>query len=143
MLRCNMQLGLSCKFSYALTPGIWRGIPAMIALVDAMAGMMFFTTPCVRDHVTPSILNSFALAAAALYSQEICSGSSVSIFLSGAASLSQRVYATLGNTDAPPCTRGHSKTEAHSIQCSGKRGVFAMVQIGNAVCLLSMSNEHS
>src|SRR5260221_289918 len=34
----------------------------MIAFVDAMAGMMFFTTPCVDDHVTPSILNSFARA---------------------------------------------------------------------------------
>jgi hypothetical protein len=32
----------------------------MMAFVDAMAGIMFFTTPCVRDQVTPSILNSFA-----------------------------------------------------------------------------------
>ena len=38
--------------------------PAMIAFVDAMAGMIFFTTPCVDDHVTPSILNSFARAEA-------------------------------------------------------------------------------
>ena len=56
--------------------------PAMIAFVDAMAGMMFFTTPCVSDQVTPSILNSFARAAATEYSQPMCSGSSVSSFLS-------------------------------------------------------------
>ena len=54
----------------------------MIAFVDAMAGMMFFTTPCVSDQVTPSILNSFARAAATEYSQPMCSGSSVSSFLS-------------------------------------------------------------
>jgi hypothetical protein len=34
--------------------------PAMMALVEAIAGMMFLTTPCVREYVTPVILNSFA-----------------------------------------------------------------------------------
>ncbi len=53
-----------------------------MAFVEAMAGIMFFTTPWVNDHVTPSILNSFARANAVLYSQLMCSGSSVSIFLS-------------------------------------------------------------
>lgn len=43
----------------------------------------------------------------------------------------------------PPCTLGHSNTEAHSIQCSGRRGVLAIVQIGKAVGLLSISSEHS
>lgn len=33
-------------------------VPAMIAFVEAMAGMIFLTTPCVSDQVTPSILNS-------------------------------------------------------------------------------------
>lgn len=56
--------------------------PAMIAFVDAIAGMMFLTTPWVSDHVTPSILNSFARFKAWLYSQPMCSGSSVSSFLS-------------------------------------------------------------
>ena len=60
------------------------GIPAMIALVDAIAGIMFLTTPCVRDHVTPSILNSLARAEATLNSHPMCSGSSVSSFLSDA-----------------------------------------------------------
>jgi hypothetical protein len=36
----------------------------MIAFVLAIAGMMFLTTPCVKVQVTPSILNSFALAKA-------------------------------------------------------------------------------
>jgi hypothetical protein len=36
----------------------------MMAFVLAMAGMMFFTTPCVSAHVTPSILNCVALACA-------------------------------------------------------------------------------
>src|SRR6266540_1227030 len=54
----------------------------MTAFVDAIAGIMFFTTPCVNDHVTPSILNSAARAAATLYSHPMCSGSSVSSFFS-------------------------------------------------------------
>jgi hypothetical protein len=33
-------------------------VPAMMAFVEAMAGMIFLTTPCVSDQVTPSILNS-------------------------------------------------------------------------------------
>jgi hypothetical protein len=36
----------------------------MIAFVEAMAGMMCFTTPWVKLHVTPSILNSAARAEA-------------------------------------------------------------------------------
>ncbi len=35
-------------------------LPAMIALVLAIAGMMCLTTPCVNAQVTPSILNSAA-----------------------------------------------------------------------------------
>ena len=35
--------------------------------------------------------------------------------------------------DGPLKTRGHSRTEAHSMQCSGRRGVLAIVQMGNAV----------
>jgi len=46
----------------------WNGVPAMMALVEAIAGIMFFTTPWVNDHVTPSILNSLALDKATLYS---------------------------------------------------------------------------
>ena len=37
---------------------------AMIALVDAIAGIMFFTTPCVIEYVTPGMLNSCARLAA-------------------------------------------------------------------------------
>lgn len=33
----------------------------------------------------------------------------------------------------PLNTFGHSRTEAHSTQCSGSRGVLAMVQMGKAV----------
>ena len=57
-------------------------VPAMMALVEAMAGMIFLTTPWVNDQVTPSILNSRARLDALLNNQSICSGSSVSIFLS-------------------------------------------------------------
>lgn len=35
--------------------------------------------------------------------------------------------------DIPLKTLGHSRTDAHSIQCSGNRGVFAIVHIGYAV----------
>lgn len=45
--------------------------------------------------------------------------------------------------DIPFQIRGHSSTDAHSIQCSGSLGVLAMVQIGKAVGLFSMSREHS
>lgn len=34
---------------------------------------------------------------------------------------------------------GHSRTLAHSIQCSGNRGVLAMVQIGKTVGGVNMS----
>ena len=114
----------------------------MIAFVEAIAGMMFFTTPCVRDQVTPSILNSFARARAMAYSHPICSGSSVSSFLS-VAMLRIISWAEKASQRLPPCTFGHSRTEAHSMQCSGSRGVLAMVQIGKAVGLFNMSSEHS
>lgn len=35
--------------------------------------------------------------------------------------------------DGPLNTFGHSSTDAHSMQCSGSRGVLAIVQMGNAV----------
>lgn len=35
-------------------------LAAMIAFVEAIAGMMFFTTPCVMEYVTPGILYSSA-----------------------------------------------------------------------------------
>lgn len=43
----------------------------------------------------------------------------------------------------PLKTLGHSKMLAHSMQCSGSRGVLAMVQMGKAVGGVSMSREHS
>ena len=46
-------------------------MPAMIAFVEAIAGMMFLTTPCVNEYVTPSILNSFARVSAVWYNHEI------------------------------------------------------------------------
>ena len=47
------------------------------------------------------------------------------------------------NESSPLKTFGHSSMLAHSIQCSGRRGVFAMVQMGKAVGGVSMSREHS
>lgn len=35
-------------------------LAAMMAFVLAIAGMMFLTTPCVREYVTPEMLNCFA-----------------------------------------------------------------------------------
>jgi len=58
---------------------------ATMALVLAMAGMMRLTTPCVRLHVTPAILCSSARARATSYSHWMCSGSSLSSFLSASA----------------------------------------------------------
>jgi len=64
-LRCNMRL-----WKTVMNNGEGRNFtvnkPAIMALVDAMAGMIFLTTPWVSDQVTPSILNSAALAAAIL-----------------------------------------------------------------------------
>ena len=56
--------------------------PAMIALVLAIAGMMFLTTPCVRLQVTPSIPYCLARSAAFWYNHSMWSGSSLSSFLS-------------------------------------------------------------
>ena len=85
---------------------------------------MFLTTPWVSDQVTPSILNSAARLLARSKSQPMWSGSSVSIFLSLK-------------------TRGHSRTDAHEMQCSGKRGVFWIVQSGYVVWGVFRSSWHS
>ena len=73
-------------------------IPAMIALVEAIAGMIFFTTPCVNDHVMPSILNSFALSRATSYSHWMCSGLSVSSFVSARGRLELHLAAVMSVT---------------------------------------------
>lgn len=46
-----------------------RNPPAMMAFVEAIAGMMRFTTPCVNCHVTPEILKLSARVRAVSYSQ--------------------------------------------------------------------------
>jgi hypothetical protein len=130
----------------------------MMALVDAMAGMMRLTTPWVSCHVTPAMLYFSARWRAVSNSHWMCSGSSLSSFLSesgGSPRTSQR-GCWRGETTAfkagivggeprnsPLNTRGHSRMLAHSMQCSGSRGVLAMVQIGKAVGGVSMSSEHS
>jgi hypothetical protein len=48
-----------------------------------------------------------------------------------------------GQPRAPLKTRGHSRTLAHSMQCSGSRGVLAMVQMGKVVGGVRMSRPHS
>ena len=111
----------------------------MIALVLAIAGMMFLTTPCVNAQVTPSILNSEARAEAFWYSHSMWSGSSVSSFLSDSKDSGQSEPERSQSPSTPLNTFGHSRTLAHSMQCSGNRGVFAIVQIGNAVGGVSMS----
>jgi len=50
---------------------------ATMALVLAIAGMIFLITPRVSLRVTPSIPNLFARSWALLKIQETCSGSSV------------------------------------------------------------------
>lgn len=95
-----------------------------MALVDAIAGIIFLTTPWVSEYVTPGILNSSARFFAVWKSQVICSGSSPSTGRSGK-------------------LLGHSNTDAHSMQCSGNRGVFAIVQMGYVTAFVCISNEHS
>ena len=58
---------------------------ATIALVDAIAGMIFLITPCVCIKVTPGMLNCFARANAWVYTQPWYSGSSLSGLSSGKA----------------------------------------------------------
>jgi hypothetical protein len=47
------------------------------------------------------------------------------------------------NENAPLKTRGHSRMLAHSMQCSGRRGVLAIVQMGKAVGGVRVSILHS
>ena len=68
----------------------------MMAFVEAIAGIMFLTTPWVSDHVTPSILNSAARFEATWKSHPMCSGSSVSSFLSGTALSARELSYVLG-----------------------------------------------
>lgn len=73
-------------------------------------------------------------------------GSSLSILRSVGSSLSQTWSFKKGRGDLPLNTFGHSRTDAHSIQCSGRRGVLAIVQIGNAVggvCMWSWKGASS
>lgn len=56
--------GLVAAGRYESAPFTVEDPPATIAFVLAIAGITFFTTPWVRAQVTPSILNSAALAEA-------------------------------------------------------------------------------
>jgi hypothetical protein len=119
-----------------------RDSPETIAFVLAIAGMILLTTPCVKLQVTPSILYCSARVRAVSKSHWICSGSSLSTFLSTRAP-SVQIQVRWRELDKPLKTRGHSRMDAHSMQCSGSRGVLAMVQMGKAVGGVSMSRLHS
>ena len=108
-------------------------LPAIMALVDAIAGITFLTTPWVNCQVTPSILNSAARFEAMVYNHSIWSGSSVSSFLSTHQPDFKKRRVWRKRFNEPLKTFGHSRTDAHSMQCSGSRGVLAIVQIGYAV----------
>lgn len=134
----------------SLSSGTGKDAPAMMALVLAMAGMMFLTTPCVRLHVTPSMLYFWARASACEYSHSMSAGSSLSILRSVTGGRQRVSTRSVGESyregDAPLNTRGHSRTDAHSMQCSGKRGVLAIVQMGKAVggvCMWSCSDARN
>ena len=88
---------------------------ATMALVDGMAGMMFFTTPCVWLSVTPVMPNCVARAAATSSTHFMCSGSSAS-------------------NDSPGRSAPHAIRCAYSMQCAAVRGVSASVHSGNLVC---------
>lgn len=90
---------------------------AMMAFVDAMAGMMFFTTPCVSCRVTPEMPKSSARDRAFSYTHIMCSG--------------------LSESKSPSAfcrSCSHSTSLAYSMQCAGDRGVSAMVQSGKRSC---------
>lgn len=85
---------------------------AITAFVEATAGMIFLTTPCTSLYVSPVILNCKARSADFSYIHPICWGSSPSI------------------TTPQGFSLGHWITLTYSMQCSGRRGVFAIVQRG-------------
>ncbi len=86
-----------------------------MALVEGMAGMMFFTTPCVWLNVTPPMPNCCARTSATSYTHFMCSGSSAS-------------------NGSPARSAPHAIRCAYSMQCAAVRGVSASVHSGNLVC---------
>ena len=88
---------------------------ATTALVLGIAGMMFFTTPCVCVYVTPGMSKVSARCAAASNTQRRCSGSSASNASSGR-------------------SLGHRINLAYSTQCAAFLGVSANVHRGKFCC---------
>ena len=86
-----------------------------MAFVDGIAGMMFFTTPCVWLSVTPTMPNCSARNSAVSYTHFMCSGLSAS-------------------NDSPARSVPHAIKCAYSMQCAAVRGVSASVHNGNLVC---------
>mmetsp|Transcript_14221 Transcript_14221/g.59902 ORF Transcript_14221/g.59902 Transcript_14221/m.59902 type:complete len:213 (+) Transcript_14221:420-1058(+) len=112
-----------------------------MALVLGMAGMMFFTTPCVNDRVTPGMPNAFARSRAFSKTQRTWSGSSPS---NAGASESDGV--SVFSASASRFTRnslGHWISRAYSMQCAAHRGVSAKVHSGNATCGGKSHDVHS
>lgn len=95
-----------------------------MALVLATAGMIFFTTPNVSMYVTPSMPNFSPRSRARSYTHFMSPGESASSLRSGN-------------------SRGHCKTYAYAMQCSGMRGVSAMVHSGTAAEGAKASRLHS
>ena len=81
-LNASLQHDAESSAGWIYSHKVKTDSPAIMAFVLAMAGMIFLTTPWVNAHVTPSILNSVARFDATWYSHSMCSGSSVSSFLS-------------------------------------------------------------
>lgn len=91
-------------------------LPAMIAFVDDIAGIIFLTTPRVRRRLTFWIPNNWALSLDFFQTHWIwstLSGSKVSF--------------------ESECSWGHKIKRTHSIQCSGSLGVWAIVHNGYKV----------
>lgn len=97
---------------------------ATSAFVDAMAGMMFLTTPSVSACVTPSMPYARARSLARSYTHCMSSGESASSLRSGN-SISQDFIIT------------------YATQCSALRGVSAIVHIANVTGGGNRSIVHS
>jgi len=69
----SLKASLQHDANISLVPGLkgMSSLPAMMAFVDAIAGITFLTTPWVNCQVTPSILNSAARFEAIVYNHSM------------------------------------------------------------------------
>lgn len=103
--------------------------PAMTAFVEATAGIIRFKTPWVSRKSTPNISNWFARCCAFRNAHSTCWGLSASKRTSSEKKFNLELI-FMGGPSPNGFSFSHKIIFTYSTQCSGNRGVLAIVQSG-------------